>query len=166
MDELIRQIRAASDAGFYYLALMGSLMLPDICGALASDNGRATPSKFKDWLTANVPEQAADAAELWGLRCSLLHQGSATPRGGHFPVACMFPHPSVPQLHNLSTESASGDRVGWLSIPIFVEEVTRGAEVWYAKYGKTARVKRNMERFARLRLEGLPPHVVGAPVIA
>ena len=67
MDELIKQIRAATEADFYYLALMGALMLPDICGALASENGRATASKFKDWLIANVPEQAASAAEIYGL---------------------------------------------------------------------------------------------------
>src|SRR3954453_16025202 len=103
MDELIRQIRAATEAGFYYLALMGALMLPDICGAHASDNGRATASKFRDWLAANVSEQATDAAAIYGLRCSLLHQGSALPHGGHFPIA--FLYPSAGHLHNVSTET-------------------------------------------------------------
>ena len=165
MDELIAQIRAARDAGLYYLALMGTLMLPDICGALDSDNGRATASKFKDWLKANVPEQAGDAAAIYGLRCSLLHQGTMLPHGGHLPIACTYPHPSVPQFHRCLTE-IGGDSVWWLSIPMFVDEVTSGAEAWFVKHGKTARVKRNMEKFVRLRMEGLPPHIVGAPVIA
>jgi hypothetical protein len=165
MEELIAQIRAASDAGLYYLALMGALMLPDICGALASENGQATPSKFKDWMRQNVPEQAAGAAEVYGLRCSLLHQGRAMPHKGHFPIAFMFPHPTVMQLHNISTE-VGADRVAWLSIPEFVDEVTRGVEARLAKFGNTARVKKNMEKFVRLRAEGLPPHVAGAPVIA
>src|SRR4051812_30437594 len=129
MDELISQIRAAMDAGLYYVALMGTLMLPDICGALASENGQSTPSKYRDWLTANVPEQASDAAEIYGLRCSLLHQGRMLPHGSHFPIVCTFLHPAVPQLHNLSTV-VEDDRVGWLSIPMFVDEVTRGAEAW------------------------------------
>lgn len=97
--------------------------------------------------------------------CSLTHQGRMLPHGGHFPIACTFPHPSVPQIHNLSTV-VGDDTVGWLSIPLFVDEITRGAEAWFAKYGETARVKRNMEKFARLRPEGLPPHVAGAPIIA
>ena len=64
------------------------------------------------------------------------------PHGSHYPIA--FMHPSVGQIHNLSTETADRDRVGWLSIPMFVDEVTRGAEAWYGKYCETARVKRNM----------------------
>jgi hypothetical protein len=49
---------------------------------------------------------------------------------------------------------------------MFVDEVTRGAESWYSQYGTTETVKRNMEKFVRVRPEGLPPHVVGSPVIA
>lgn len=162
MDELIRQIREASTSGLFYLALLGALSLPDICGALASDDGKASPSKYKSWLQDNVPQQAGGADEIYGLRCSLLHQGRAMPHGSHFPIA--FMHPAAGQLHNLSTE-VNGDRVGWLSIPIFVDEVTRGAESWLSQFGTTRTVKRNLAKFARLRPAGLPPHVSG-PVIA
>jgi hypothetical protein len=162
MNELIAQIRAASDAGLYYLALLGALVLPDICGALSSKEGTASASKYKEWLRNNVPDQAGQADEIYGLRCSLLHQGRAMPHGGHFPIAFMYP--TGGQLHNLATE-VNGERVGWLSIPIFVDEVTRGAEQWLQQFGQTNRVKKNLEKFARLRPEGLPPHV-GGPVIA
>lgn len=162
MEEMIRQIRLASTHGLYYLALLGALSLPDICGALASDNGRASGSKYKDWLRKNVPDQANGADEIYGLRCSLLHQGQAMPHGGHFPIAFMAP--GVGQLHNLST--VVGDsQVGWLSIEMFVEEVTQGAEAWLKQFGTSNIVSRNLSKFARLRLEGLPPHVAG-PVIA
>src|SRR5437899_854755 len=114
-------------------------MLPDICGALGSDDGRTSGSKYKAWLKANVPEEASDANLIYGLRCSLAHQGRAMPHGGTFPIACMYPSPDVPQLHNLST-MVGNQRVGWLSIPVFVEEVTRGAERWLARFGGTAKV--------------------------
>ena len=39
MNELIAQIHEASNAGLYYLALLGALVLPDICGALDSEEG-------------------------------------------------------------------------------------------------------------------------------
>ena len=139
--------------------------MPDICGALTASDGKATKSKYTAWLRGNVPEEAGDADLIYGLRCSLLHQGRTLPHGGTFPIACMFPSPGVCYLHNLSTE-VNGDRVGWLSIPMFVDEVTRGAEEWFRKYGTTETVTRNMEKFARIRPEGLPPHVVGSPVIA
>jgi len=162
MDELIAQIRLAATAGLYYLALFGALSLPDICGALNSKEGTASASKYKDWLRNNVPEQANDADVIYGLRCSLLHQGKAMPHGGVFPLAFTFPPGG--QIHNLSTV-VNGQQVGWLSIPLFVEEVTLGAERWLQQFGNTKRVKRNLEKFARLRPEGLPPHVQG-PVIA
>jgi hypothetical protein len=75
MNEILRQIRAASATGLYFLALFCALTLPDICGALESENGQASGSKYKAWLRANVPEQATDADLIYGLRCSLLHQG-------------------------------------------------------------------------------------------
>jgi len=166
MDEIVRQIRAASVAGLYYLAFFGALTLPDICGALASNDGKATGTKYKAWLRAYVPEQANNADEIYGLRCSLLHQGRMLPHGGQFPIASVVPLPGQPQLHNLSTSNeADGDRVGWLSIPMFVDEVTRGAETWYSQYGTTETVKRNTEKFVRVRPEGLAPYI-NAPVIA
>jgi hypothetical protein len=162
VDELIRQIRAASAAELYYLALFGTLALPDICGALGSENGQASGSKYKAWLRENVPAQAGDADVIYGLRCSLIHQSRAHPHGSQFPIAFMYP--TAGQIHNLSTV-VNGEQVGWLSIPMFVDEVCTGAETWIAKYGSTNIVARNYEKFARFRPEGLPPHVVG-PVIA
>ena len=86
MGEVIRQIRVASAQGLYYLALYGALTLPDICGALESQNGRSSGPKYKAWLRANVPGQAAEAEQIYGLRCSLMHQGRAMPKGSHFPM--------------------------------------------------------------------------------
>jgi hypothetical protein len=145
------------------LALLGALIVPDICGALDSDDGGASGAKYRRWLEKNVPEQAEDVGLIYGLRCSLLHQGRAMPHGSTTPIAFMYPTAGV-QLHNLSTV-VDDEEIGWLSIPMFVEEVTRGAERWLAEYGDTKRVQTNLAKFARLRVDGLPPHVEG-PVIA
>jgi hypothetical protein len=162
IDELITQIRKASAADLDYLALFGALALPDICGALASDNGQATGPKYKDWVRANVPEQAAQADMLYGLRCSLLHQGKALPHGGAFPVAFTLQQTGG-GLHNLST-IVQGDQVGWLHVPTLIDELTRGAEQWITQFGETKTVTRNLEKFARLRPEGLYPHVKGVVI--
>ncbi len=166
MHELIRQIRLASEAGLFYLALFGALALPDICGALGSDDGRATASKYKAWLRDNVPDQAGQAEKIYGLRCSLLHQGRALPHGSHWPLA-FTPSTSVLQLHNVEMASEeTGEEILWCSIEIFVDEVTSGAEAWLNRFGNTATVINNLERFARLRPEGLLPWLSGFPVIA
>jgi hypothetical protein len=163
LDELIAQIRAASASGLYYLALLGALALPDICGALASADGQATGAKYKDWLRANVPEEANNADAIYRLRCSLVHQGSAMRQDGYPPLA--FTHPTAGvQLHSVRSK-IDGATIDWISIPHFIDDVTRGVEAWFAQFGETADVKRNLERFARFRPEGLPP-VVNVPVIA
>jgi hypothetical protein len=165
VDEMIRQIRAASQAGLYYMALLGALSLPDICGALVSSNGQASGSKYKAWLRDYVPDQASSAELIYGLRCSLLHQGRAHPHGSKFPIAFVQPSPGVGQVHNLQIV-VDDKPVFWLSIPIFVEEVTRGVEAWFKEFGGSDTVARNMEKFVRIRPEGLPPYVAGTPVIA
>lgn len=166
MDEIIRQIRVAAQAGLYYLALFGSLSLPDICGALASPDGRATASKYKAWLREYVPEQAYDADLIYGLRCSLLHQGSAMPDRGSIPIAFVMPSAGQGALQRVPIEMASGESAMFYNIPDFVGEITHGAESWLRQFEKTNTVLRNLEKFARLRPEGLPPMVVGCPVVA
>ena len=159
---LVEEVRAAAGANLHYLALFGALALADICGAATSDNGRSSGPKFKDWVSRHVPEQAGDSDNLWGLRCSLLHQGRAHPDGGSYPIA--FTMPGTGQLHKLSTV-VGDDRVGWMSIEMFVAELTSGALRWLDDDGDTERVRRNLDKFARFRPEGLPPHIAG-PVIA
>jgi len=85
------------------------------------------------------------------------------PHGSVFPLA--FTVPGSAQLHNLSTE-VGDQRVGWISLEIFVDEVTDGAEAWIEQQGATQTVIDNLDKFARLRPEGLHPHLGGAPVIA
>lgn len=41
MELILKEIERALDAKLYYLALQASLTLPDICGALQSDDGVA-----------------------------------------------------------------------------------------------------------------------------
>jgi len=120
-------------------------------------------SKYKSWLKENVPSEAGDAELIYGLRCSLLHQGRAFPHGSVFPLA--FTYSPTGGFHNFSTV-VNGEQVGWVDTAIFIREMTSGAEKWLRTYEGTNTVEGNLDKFARLRPEGLPPHVVGMPVIA
>src|SRR3954454_12197021 len=140
---LVEEIRAAVGANAYYLALFGALALVDICGAAASDNGRSSPAKFKDWVKRHVPEQAGEPDDLWHLRCSLLHEGRARTQGRD-ALRIAFCLPGTGQLHNLST--VVGDsQVGWISLEIFISELTSGTLQWLEQYGDTERVRRNLD---------------------
>ncbi len=134
---------------------MTALALPDICGAASSPDGKATGPKYKAWLKQWVPQQAADAERVWGFRCSLLHQGRSLPHGATYPVAFIEPNPAVGFLHNLSTVLPSGEKLGWIDIWFFVDEVTRGVEAWVAAMGSTNTVTTNMAKFVKRYPHGL-----------
>jgi hypothetical protein len=165
VDELIRQIRAAVENGLFYLALIGTLALIDMCAALDSDNGETTGSKYRLWLEHNVPEHEAQADAIYKLRCSLLHQGSAYPHGSLPRVA--FTMPGFPQWHKFDVGLAEGlEQVNVLSTEEFVAEVTSAAERWMAANSGSDNFIRNYQRFAQYRPDGLPPFMLGVPLIA
>lgn len=112
-----------------------------------------------------APEEAMHVELIYALRCSLLHQGRAWPHGqGVLRMAFLVPSPRA-ESHRSATLMGV-DPVIWLSIPRFVDEVTRGVESWFSEFGTTQTVLRNLAKFVRVRSKGLPPDVVGAPVIA
>lgn len=159
---IIEQAQAAVAHDLYLVGLMAALAVPDILGALGNENGRATESKYEAWLVANANYDPDQADEIYGLRCSFLHQGSAYPHKRDTRLA--FMGPGTGGLHNLSTV-VGDETIGWLHIPIFVDEIAAATDRWLTQYGATNTVKRNLEKFAHLRPGGIPPHVTG-PVIA
>jgi hypothetical protein len=165
MQLLIDQMQRASDQGLYLAALMVGLSLPDMCGAIGSDNGRASGSKYRKWTTDNMSYSSDHADALYAFRCSLRHQGSAYPDRGSVPMAFVEPTNGAPQIHLVTTVVGDGQSVVWMSVPVFVDEVGHAATRWLAAHSATRTVQRNMERFVRRRPEGLPPHLIGAPVI-
>jgi hypothetical protein len=124
VEELVAQTRAAAAIDLHYLALFGTLTLPDICAGLGAENGRTSGSKYKDWIRNNVPEHAEQAPMIYGLRCSLLHQGSALPDGAAYPLAFTVPQSGF-AFHNLST-LFEDEQVGWLHLPSSLRRFAEG----------------------------------------
>lgn len=77
MENLLTEIEKCIEHGLYQTAIGMSLSIPDMCGALGSENGRATGNKYKVWFRNNVGEDAGISAEdCYRFRCSFLHQRS------------------------------------------------------------------------------------------
>ncbi len=148
---VVAQMMQALEAGLYMPALMVALTLPDIMGALGSENGRATGPKYKAWLTEFAGYPPDDAQALWDIRCYLLHQGRAN--AGKIKTAFTVPgYRTAPQTER---EAHVGITVAWYSMETFIEDVARAVTEWLRRYGLTAQAQRNLERFARLRPEGV-----------
>jgi hypothetical protein len=81
MNELIAQIHEASNAGLYYLALLGALVLPDICGALDSEEGNRLRVKQIRYRTARAPSSTIRSRTVMGTPSRRAAAGRFSSRG-------------------------------------------------------------------------------------
>lgn len=160
---MVEQMMVAEGALLHFPALLTALALPDICGALGSENGRASGSKTRRWLSEWLPNGKETASAIYGLRCSLLHQGSAHPDDGSPRVVLVERNPRDNHINGRVT--IDDEVATFVDIPIFVSDVAGGVHGWLAAHGATETVRRNMARFAHRRPGGFLPFVSGLPVI-
>lgn len=79
LDEYINHIGIAGNSGAWYAALALSLALPEICGAIEYRTEQRSWKRYGDWCTSFVTPRDINlsGADLWVLRCSFLHRGTA-----------------------------------------------------------------------------------------
>lgn len=164
MKDLLDQIERALDANLYLLALLGSLVIPDICGALGSEDGRALREKYIEWFkkyAANIcPFLSGE--DCYYLRCSLLHQGSSQhERSGYSRVLFVEPTATTNVFHcNVLNDALNID------VRIFCLGMVAAAHRWLGEVEGTELFKRNMRKFMQRYPNGLATYIVGVPVIS
>lgn len=169
MNNFFSQIKNALDADLYHLALFGALAVPDICGAISSEDGKATGQKYKNWFNKYVslkylhPTRGQDITgeDCYRFRCSMLHQGTSHHVTGKYSRFIFVEHPSV-YMHCTLIE-ADGLILA-INTSVFCDDILGGAETWITEYQGTEVYKRNIAKFMRHYPEGLAP-VFGVPVI-
>lgn len=104
MELILKEIERALDAKLYYLALQASLTLPDICGALQSDNGKATGDKYIDWYDTYAKEPgnlSISGKDCYYFRCSYVHQALTThERSSYSRIIFLAPTCQGITMHN------------------------------------------------------------------
>jgi len=163
MRDFLYQIQNALDSGLYYLAVFACLIVPDICGAVQSTDGTANQRKYKEWFDKYVGyNYPADftGQDCYLLRCSLLHQGTSQHhRSRYSRVILVEPWGNVIHLGIL-------DDALTLDIKTFCTEILAGARSWLDEYEGTDIFDNNYSRFLRRYPQGLPPYILGIPVIS
>ena len=74
MKGFLEQIQIGLKANLYYLSLFVALTIPDICGAIGSENGLASSDKYKDWFDRYVADKSGGfltAEDCYLFLCSL-----------------------------------------------------------------------------------------------
>ena len=184
MQALVEQIEASLTSRLYFLSLFSCLSIPDIGGALDSENGEATGRKFAQWyeawvrprfrenVVASMPEHIRksigqlenplDGETCYQFRCSLLHQCSTQHARSKFE-RIMFIEPGA--TTNVVHYGRINDAL-CIDLPSFCREVLQGARKWQEEQGHTPNVQRNLLRFVQRYPGGLRPYIVGVPVIS
>ena len=164
MKDFLEQIQIGLKANLYYLSLFVALTIPDICGALGSENGLASSGKYKDWFDRYVADKYGGfltAEDCYLFRCSLLHQGSTQhPKSGYSRVIFVEPSATTNVFHcNIMNDALNID------VRIFCNDIIEGAKIWLRQFEGTELYKKNYGRFMSRHPNGLAPYIVGVPVI-
>jgi hypothetical protein len=144
-------------------------VIPDICGAMESSDGRATSTRYAEWFDVNIaPNYPAlpdgspffSGADCYRLRCSFLHQGSTQhPKSDYSRV--IFTEPASNTFHmNIVNDALNID------IRQFCREMADAALTWLPAAEATENFQRNFPKFMQRYPEGLAPYMVGMPLIS
>jgi hypothetical protein len=183
MEALINQVEASLGSRLYLLSLYTSLTIPDIAGALSSENGEASGAKYAAWfeqwvrprfletvLASRPPEHRAHLKPIenpltgdacYRFRCSLLHQGSSQhPKSPFSRIMFIEPGAPAPIIHYGQINDALS-----INLDLFCKEMIAGARLWLSHITQDKNYQVNYERFARRHADGIAPYIKGVPVI-
>jgi hypothetical protein len=183
MHALVEQIEASLASKQYFLSLFTCLSVPDIAGALSSENGEASGKKFAAWyetwvrprfrenvVSSRRPsvrkhigtfENPLDGESCYQFRCSLLHQGSTQhPKSKFDRIIFIEPGATTNTVHYGQMEDAL-----CIDLFSFCTEVLQGARAWLLAHEHDQQVQRNLSRFVQRHPDGLAPYIGGVPVI-
>lgn len=164
MKNLLKQIQQGLEVNLYYLSLFVALSMPDICGAIESQNGEATGKKYEDWFNEYVSPKYNNflsGADCYKFRCSLLHQGSSQHSNSNYSrVFFVEPSATTNVFHNNIMNDALN-----IDVRIFCQDIIDGVNQWLQKVENTKLYKTNHDKFIRRYPNGLKPYIVGVPVI-
>ncbi|MDD5710773.1 MAG: hypothetical protein PHV43_01570 [Candidatus Colwellbacteria bacterium] len=165
MRELLNQIKKGLNINLYFLALFVSLVIPDICGALDSEDGEATGQKYKNWFDKYVAPKYngfLSGADCYYFRCSLLHQGTSQNSNSRYSrILFIEPGATTNILHNNILNDVLN-----IDVQIFCRDIILGAEEYLNHNEGTELYERNYDKFIRRHPDGLLPYIAGVPVIS
>jgi hypothetical protein len=172
---LIDQIRAASEARLYYVALQSALTIPDIAGALTSTDRTATSKRYADWFDQwarpRLLQKRSRANDFTGkqcyiFRCSMLHQGASFRSNSDYK-RIMFIEPGYAnaEMHYVTLGAATTEPALLIQVDEFIDDLIVGCQDWLKKVSGTEPFEANYALFARRHADGLKPWLIGVPVI-
>jgi hypothetical protein len=187
LDQILDDLERALTAKFYYLAIMIALALPDICACLESPNGNTrgrVGEAYKDWFRANLSNRFNNLTDVdaYQLRCGVMHQGhfGDHPRRNYDRIIFIGQNPNIRYradiVVTISPDVAFGGmsveelrlsgRILHLEAEFFCRTISDAVRTWAIAKADDPNVKTNLPKLVRYRPYGMPPYIVGVPLIA
>ena len=163
METLLGEVERALAMRLYYLASLLTLQLPDVCAALESPDGKTKPELYKAWYRTWLAPKYNRITEddIYCLRSGVIHQGRFGHPGSQFSrVFFTLPDPSRNIFHN----NVVGDALN-LDLMIFCRDVIESVRTWHNAKKSDPTVQSNLQRLVQYYPNGMPPYIVGVPVI-
>lgn len=162
MTTLLNQIENSVENHSYMIGLYSSLTIPDICGALESENGYATGQKYKAWFDAWVSQKYGGwftGEQCYAFRNGVVHQGRANHQNlGYERIIFVEPGHGLTAHNNIMNDAFNID------VGQFCTDMVESARDWIKATEHTDNFQRNIVHLLQRHDNGLPPYIVGLPV--
>lgn len=167
VEALLQEIEKALDVPLYYLALLLTLTLPDICTALEQSDGRTDGKPlYLKWYKANIFDQIGGLSpdEAYELRCTVVHQSRAlasNKRGYDRVIFTMAKGGGA-----LTVDSMVLNGAMTFEVEAFCRRWIGAVRVWIEKSKANQIVQSHLPSLLQVRPNGLAPYTFGLPLIA
>jgi hypothetical protein len=166
LDMALTDIPKALDAGMFYIALVVTLTLIDMCSALDSPDGRTNRTKMAAWYNTNLASHYhwLTADDIYGLRSGLVHQGIAkTDAQGNVSqwrrILFLLTPPKT-QFRNSAADDAY-----MTGLREFCLDVCGKVKSWAISKQGDPTFQENIQKLMKFHKDGLSPYVVGMPLL-
>lgn len=165
MEELLRQIERGLQSNLYFLSIFAALSIPDICGALESNNGVAAGYKYKKWFNDNMANKYSSsviftADDCYYFRYSLLHQGRTQHEKSTYQ-RIIFLEPANDQGCVMHLNKL-GDVLN-IDVRVFCNDIIAAARNWEKQNIDNPIAQKNNEKLIKRHPNGIAPYIVGVP---
>lgn len=161
MYDILDQINAANKAGYYYVALVSALSLPDICGALDSPDGEASRERYITWYDHHITSGLARGQDIYHFRSSLIHPSrTPAPKGQFTRIIFMEPRATTYVFDNCIV----GDAL-MLDVHNFIMLLCTATRIWLKAAEGKETFKKNLNKVINHHPNGLSPYITEVAVI-
>lgn len=165
MEVILKDVERALSARLYYLAIMMSLTIPDVCAALETNDGKTSPNRYTRWCKDYLVSKYSlmTTSDFWRLRCAVLHQGRSGNKYSRYTRVIFQIQENRSTLHhNLVFDALI------LDSETFCRDMLASARAWHDAKKGDANVMRNLPQLMQFRPDGLKGYdlIKGLPAIA